>query len=181
MNRRAVTVLMAIVAALSALLLPPEASAHGVSVYAWQEGGTVRAEAYFADGARCIGCGFEVRDPGTGELLLEGKTDGQGAFSFEAPGGDVRVVVRAGPGHMGEYVLSGKDSAPEAARPTGAGGEESFDEEEARRKIEDLTSEVRRLRREAERPGLAEIVGGIGWIVGILGALAYLKGRKKAK
>jgi nickel transport protein len=79
---------------------------------------------------------------------------------------------------MGEYVLAREGSAPEADRPKGA-GEEAFDQEEARQKIEDLTAEIRRLRLEAERPGLAEIVGGIGWIVGILGALAYLKSRRK--
>jgi hypothetical protein len=32
---------------------------------------------------------------------------------------------------------------------------------------------------EFERPGLVEIVGGIGWIVGILGFIAYLKSRRK--
>jgi hypothetical protein len=32
---------------------------------------------------------------------------------------------------------------------------------------------------EFDRPGLIEIVGGIGWIVGILGFVAYLKSRKK--
>ncbi|MEJ2323903.1 MAG: hypothetical protein P8Y77_03780 [Nitrospirota bacterium] len=180
MNWRRAAVLMALIAALSALLLPHEASAHRVSVYAWQEGSTVHAEAYFADGARCIDCEVEVRDPKTGELLIQGKTNGEGAFSFEAPARDVRVVVRAGPGHMGEYVLAREGSAQEAAPPAGA-VEGAFDEEEARRKIEDLTAEIRRLHEEAGRPGATEIVGGIGWIVGILGALAYLKSRKKAK
>lgn len=178
MNNRTAIIFMALMVALAALLLPFEAAAHRVSVYAWQEGGTVHAEAYFADGSRCIDCDIEVRDAETGELLVEGKTDGEGAFSFDAPGGDVRVVVLAGPGHMGEYVLAREGSAPEAAPPAGA-AEEGFDEEEALRKIEDLAAEIRRLRLEAERPGLVEIVGGIGWIVGILGALAYLKSRKR--
>jgi hypothetical protein len=32
---------------------------------------------------------------------------------------------------------------------------------------------------EFNRPGLVEIVGGIGWIVGILGFIAYLKSRRE--
>lgn len=178
MNCRTTIVFMALMVSLTALLLPRAASAHRVSVYAWQEGNTVHAEAYFADGSRCIDCAVEVRDPDTGELLIKGSTDGEGAFSFDSPAGDIRVVVLAGPGHMGEYLLAGKGTQAEAARPSDA-GEEAFDEEEARRKIEDLTAEIRRLSEEARKPGAAEIVGGIGWIVGILGILAYLKSRKR--
>jgi len=53
------------------------------------------------------------------------------------------------------------------------------DDEEARRKIESLSREIERLREEAERPGLVEIIGGIGWIMGILGIAAYIKSRRK--
>lgn len=160
------------------LLLVPRASlAHRISVYAWQEGSEVHAEGYFADGSRCLECRVEVLEANTGELLLEGKTDSGGTFTFESPGAaSIRVVVHAGPGHMGEYVLA-KEDAAEAPQPPGA-GEEAL-AEEARRKIDDLTKELRRLREEARRPGLTEIVGGIGWIVGILGLIAYLKSRKK--
>ena len=51
--------------------------------------------------------------------------------------------------------------------------------EEARRKIESLSREIERLREEAERPGLTEIIGGIGWIMGILGIAAYIKSRRR--
>lgn len=179
MNSRTAIVFMALMVMLTALLVPCAASAHRVSVYAWQEGSTIHAEAYFADGSRCIDCAVEVRNPGTGELLIQGSTDGEGAFSFDAPAGDIRVVVLAGPGHMGEYLLAGKGTKAEATRPAGGASREVFDEEEARRKIEDLTAEIRRLSEEARKPGAAEIVGGIGWIVGILGILAYLKSRKR--
>ncbi len=56
---------------------------------------------------------------------------------------------------------------------------EARSDEEARRKIESLSKEIERLREEAERPGLTEIIGGIGWIMGILGIAAYIKSRRK--
>ncbi len=159
------------------LLSPCAAAAHRVSVYAWHEGGSVHAEGYFADGARCVECAVEVRDKATGELLIEGKTGHDGDFSFAPPAKDIRVVVHAGPGHVGEYVLTREDATE--APPPSTVDEEILGQDEAKRKIEDLTAEIRRLREEAQRPGLAEIVGGIGWIVGILGAAAYVKSRRR--
>ncbi len=64
-----------------------------------------------------------------------------------------------------------------------AAHEEAFDarsDEGTRLKIESLSKEIEKLREEAERPGLVEIIGGIGWIMGILGIAAYMKSRRSA-
>jgi len=176
MNTRIAIILMM----MAVFLGPADALAHKVNVYAWHEGGEAHAEAYFADGMKCKGCKVEVIDPASGKLLLEGKTDGEGQFTFGTTGGDaVKVVVNAGPGHRGEYVLAREDAAaPETTATEAVNGTALTVDTDAQRKIDDLTAELKRVREEASRPGLAEILGGIGWIVGILGIAAYLKSRK---
>ena len=34
-----------------------------------------------------------------------------------------------------------------------------------------------KLQEQSEKPGLTEIIGGIGYIIGIMGIIGYLKGR----
>jgi nickel transport protein len=181
MNKPAVLTLFI---AMLLLMVPQRGLAHRVSVYAWHEGGKAYAEAYFADGTRCKNCTVYVLDARTGERLLEGRTDREGLFTFDTPGeAPLKVVVHAGPGHMGQYVLEGEEApAPKEVAKAASDeleGAATFSEAEARQRIDDLTRELRRVREESQRPGLTEIVGGIGWIMGILGIAAYLKSRKK--
>ena len=51
-----------------------------------------------------------------------------------------------------------------------------------------LSKDLRRLHRELaalkadqNKPGLTEIIGGIGWIIGLFGTAAYVSSRRKGK
>jgi len=189
---------------LAAILLISAGSAfaHKVSVFAYSDGKAVHVEGYFADGAGCINCAVTAYDAGTGEKLAEGKTDREGMYSFPTPDASaktggveaMKIVLDAGMGHGGQFILSlaGDDAqataAPEdpvvMAAESGEGQPATLPhdiEEALDRKLAPLVAEVRRLRQDMERPGLTEILGGIGYIVGLAGLAAYLAYRKKGK
>ena len=58
----------------------------------------VTCEGGFSDGASATGVAVRVLD-GSDKLLLAGKIDGEGRFSFARPAGDFHIVFDAGAGH----------------------------------------------------------------------------------
>ena len=103
--------------------------AHRVVIFAWMEGDTVYTESQFPDGRKIADATVKVFDPQK-ELLLTGKTDAVGEFSFKVPeipaSTDLTIVLEAGMGHQGSWHLSreeinsalGKsDPSPDSATP----------------------------------------------------------------
>lgn len=81
------------------------AVAHRATVFAWVEGETVHTESKFGGGRTAKGATIEVRDE-AGQLLLTGKTDDRGAFSFAIPKiAALEVVLKAGTGHQGSWTV----------------------------------------------------------------------------
>ncbi|SDF08424.1 hypothetical protein [Desulfovibrio legallii] len=208
---------------LSLFLLAPEQSlAHRVNVFAWTEGPQVAVECAFSGGKSVRQGLITVFDAATGEKLLEGRTDDEGNFRFDAPpqgrAHGLRIRVNAGEGHQNEWVLDAADlaataqptaqeaavPAPAAASPAAlpaadaapaaradaadaapSGGASPALTPEAVRQIVDaaLEQKLAPLRRDlaqlrAQGPRLTEIVGGIGWLVGLAGLGLYFKGRR---
>lgn len=183
------------------VFLPALAHAHKVNVFAYAEGGKVFSEGYFADGARCKNSKVEVFDAKTGERLSEGRTDGNGAFSFDIPRvSSLRLALWAGEAHMGQYTIPeeeikkayGRSSArkekagegmSEKVKTKGQIPPEAEIEAAIERAVEKKLAPVMRtlagIREEISRPGPAEILGGIGYIVGIAGIVMYFLSRKR--
>ena len=87
----------------------PQVLAHRLNVYAWVEGGNVKVAAYYSRKSKPKNIPVYVYGPG-GELMLEGKTDEEGAFSFRPTGiCDLKIVVEAGDGHRAECNLTAAD------------------------------------------------------------------------
>lgn len=85
------------------------AFAHKVSVFAYVEGETVRAEGYFVDGKPCANTRFEVFDA-SGAKVMQGTTSADGTFSFKAAKkSDYKLVVNAGEGHQAEYTVKASE------------------------------------------------------------------------
>jgi len=173
------------------LAAAPPAHAHKVSVYAYAEAGMIHAEAYFADGARCAGCTLAVYGSAGTDARASAMTDAEGRASVPIPEGTgaLRVALNAGPGHGAEFSLSadevgqalGRAPAPGAGEPMDAAPAPAPTESEAERlnaRMDALRKEVQALREEAERPGMTEIIGGIGYIAGLFGLWALMKPRK---
>ncbi len=82
-----------------------DASAHRVVAFAWVDGDTVFVESQFQDGKKVAGGEVKVYDL-EGQVLLTGKTDAKGEFSFKIPKpAGMRIVLNAGMGHQGEWTL----------------------------------------------------------------------------
>ncbi len=121
-----------------------------------------------------------------------------------APGDELRIVLDAGSGHRAQWLLKAETDPPTAAggqageerpRDSGDGGNRAaafgrkpvspvLDEERMKelvaravaREMEPLKRMMLESRR--QRPGLTEIIGGIGWLVGLAGLVSWLRNRK---
>jgi|Deesub1362A_J573_1020465.scaffolds.fasta_scaffold00045_87 nickel transport protein len=170
------------------ILSPARSYAHKVNIYAYAEDGMVFSEGYFADGSRCRSCLIEVFDEKTGEKLLEGKTDAQGQFSFKIPKvAPLKLILHAGTGHQNSYTLTEEElqgiDAPDVK--TTVETETNLSEVEAAvervldRKLKPITRMLLQINEATQRPGITEVLGGIGYIIGLMGLALYFKrGRK---
>ena len=170
------------------------AVAHKVIIFAWVEGDTVFTESKFSGGKRAINALVQVFDS-EGQQLLEGKTDDQGEFSFKVPKlTDLRLVLTAGTGHKGEWTIPESEIREEVAlleKKLAEGASQAIAVGLSREDIKDLIEESldRKLRPivrmmtelQSRGPSVTEIVGGIGYILGLMGVAIYFKNRGKKR
>jgi nickel transport protein len=188
---------------LCCFLILPAAHAHKVTVFAWAEGDRVFTESKFSGGKMVKAGKVEGFDSG-GNLLLEGRTDDNGAFAFKAPAiTDLKIVLTAGMGHQNAWLLSaadlgegervprtthapssespgvetrGKTASPSAGPGLTAREVETIVSRQLEQKIRPL---VRMVAASQEKgPSMSEIFGGIGYIIGLVGLGAYMRYRK---
>ncbi len=172
--------------------------AHKVNIFAYVEGGKIYTESYFNDGKKCVDSKIEVFDNQENKLL-EGLTDEEGIFCFEAPpedviNGDLKLVLTASMGHRAEYTIPANELRGVAGLTQEKSEESvskvspeisSFDLKEIQSLIEVALDEklkpmMREIKKSQEdRISPTEIIGGIGYIIGIFGIIAYFLSRKK--
>lgn len=171
------------------MLSPLTGHAHKLNLFTFVEGNQVSVEAYFPDGKKARNSDVQILDT-QGGVLANGVTDEQGLFLYAAPTqAALRIVVNAGLGHQAEYNLSvdewsgntetATDTVPDTkltTPPSNNSADPATTELQrtVTRAIKPLTLEIAQLR---QRTTLADIIGGIGFIVGILGVIAYWKAR----
>jgi nickel transport protein len=163
-------------------------------IFAWVEGDTVFTESKFSGGKKVIHAPVVIFDK-DGKKLLEGKTDSKGVFSFKIPkASDLRIVLNAAMGHKAEWtvteseireagnILEEKNTA-ESSRPIPVG----LSKEEVKKIVEDaLDKKLRpivRMMTESKntKPSLTEIIGGIGYIFGLMGVALYFISKNKKR
>ena len=169
--------------------------AHKVNIFAYVEGEKIYTESYFNDGKKCIDSKIEVFD-NQGNKLLEGLTDKEGEFSFEVPSedGDLKIVLTASMGHQAEYSILADELSSTAGlikeepeEPVSLISPETslVDLKEIQSIIEDTLDEklkpiMREIKKSQEdKISPTEIIGGIGYIIGIFGIIAYFLSRKR--
>lgn len=87
------------------LAVPLCALGHRLSVFGWVEGDTAFVTGKFMGGGKPRNCDIEVKDK-EGNLLVTGKTDENGDFSFPVPEKtDLIITIDAGMGHMGSWTI----------------------------------------------------------------------------
>jgi len=168
--------------------------AHKVHIFAYVEGDTVYTESYFSDGTKVKGGVVEVYDS-QGSKLLEGKTAENGEFNFKPPKtDDLKLVVATAMGHRNSYTLSADDE-PDI---TGAKKlqEPHPKESEAKELTEVHLDEIKTIidtsldeklkpimreltRMQQKQVSFTEVIGGIGYIFGIMGIILYFVSKKR--
>ena len=170
------------------------ALAHKVMIFAWVEEDTVFTESKFSGGKKAINAPVVIFDK-DGKKLLEGKTDNKGEFSFKIPKvTDLRIVLNAAMGHKAEWTVTEseireagaiveKKKAAEPSGPIAVG----LSKEEVQKIVEDsLDKKLRPIVRmitesKNKGPSLTEIIGGIGYIFGLMGVALYFINRGKKR
>ena len=181
-----------------ALFSPAPASAHKVSIFAWVEGNIVHTQSKFTGNKIPEAARIEVLDA-DGKQLLQGNLDADGRFSFAAPYiGSLKIVLHASAGHRAIWRLDGDDFDMDTAAAA-EGHEHSHALDTAKKDTgrEILTEEkvvemvTSLLRKEIEPlktmmadplhsgPTFRDIIGGIGYIFGLVGVVAYVRSRRK--
>ncbi|MDR2459409.1 MAG: hypothetical protein LBE38_01300 [Deltaproteobacteria bacterium] len=181
------------------LACPQGASAHAVYVFAYSNGDEICTESYFTKKSR-VRQGIIHMLNEEGQELDRGTTDDNGDYCFKAPAspGALKFVIEAGEGHRGEFILASQDRAepspaltgenqsPQAANEASAGSSQgeglvNASAEEIRDIVrQELKAQMGPINRqlaaqENKTPGLREIVGGLGWVVGITGVIFWAR------
>lgn len=191
------------------LLTPSATLAHRVNVFAYVDGAEIAVECGYSKSKPVNRGTIEVLDLTSGHVLLHGTTDEEGRFRFPVPeaarasGSGLRIVLKAGEGHQNDWVVDAaeymgasptaepKPVADSETRPAVSpdASERAAAEVLTRADVEEVVNAaldaklapIKRavLERPEDGPGLREIVGGIGWIFGLVGVAAYFKGRPR--
>ncbi|MBW1997132.1 MAG: hypothetical protein JRJ29_04105 [Deltaproteobacteria bacterium] len=177
------------------LLFSPGAMAHRIYLFAWIEGDVVHTQGYYSGNKAVKGGAIRVFDL-DGKELLKGTTDDKGEFSFKMPvPGPLRIVLEEAMGHRTEYVLKpeglgqgGEDKGPEKKKESSVESRVVKDglgldqirtvlEEVLDKRLGTLERSIARLGQE-RGPHFRDIIGGLGYIFGLMGVILYFKSRK---
>ena len=197
-HRIHLTVAALSVLAMSAFVSIP-ALAHRATVFAWVEGDTVHVIGKFSGGRKSKNALIEVYDA-KGNLLHTGNTDSEGKMVFKAPEkSDLKIVLRAGMGHRAEWTVRADEfednSHPEqpgtaasiskkpaipiadpADNPLSAEQVKTLVEQALDRKLEPIMQILSETRQSG--PTVSDILGGLGYILGLVGLGAYIQFRR---
>jgi len=181
------------------------ALAHRVLVFAYAEGDTIHVEGKFVPDTPVRQGKVLVLDAKTGKEVLTGQTDDQGKFSFKIPAAaaaermDLKIVVEAAMGHRGEWLLKAgsyltgaspakaAEPAPAVASVPKAPTTKTVDvdqqalEAALNKVLERQLAPIKEMLTELtiHRTSLTDIIGGLGYIMGIFGLWAYFASKKR--
>ncbi len=200
-NRRPCGQITFIVISLLVFLLTADtAFAHKVIVFGYVEGDTVHTESKFSSGKKAQNSRITVYDV-QGEKLAEGRTDPDGAFAFKPPRKTtLKIVLDAGAGHRAEWVIPQAefDEAqtahplsenhppinPDVQSSVSPPVTSTFTLDDVRTVVaNELEKKIKPVRQmlmdnQNQGPSMQDILGGIGYIFGLIGIAAYFHSKK---
>lgn len=183
--------------------------AHRVNVFAYVDGDAVQVECSFSKSQKVRYGKLVFSDLETGDMLLKGTTDEQGLFRFRpdaaflSTGHGLSILLDAGEGHQNDWQVApeelaalspaalaeaAKDMQPVLEQPNSAHPATSFtalDHAELEiligKVMDAKLAPIRQalVRQQDSGPSLKDVVGGIGWILGLLGLATYMRYRPK--
>jgi len=192
----------------SCLCLAVRAEAHKVNVFAYVEKGEIAGEGYFSDGTKAQSSTVIIKDASGKELAktTTGK-DGSFRLPLPKADPPLTVYLFASEGHENTYTLKASDISPDSGEPAGAPDQTpgqasptvappavspaedaaqtvapaaiaaAVDQAVAAR-LAPIKAQLARLAEQGDRVTLKDVLGGLGWIMGIFGTAAYLASRQ---
>jgi nickel transport protein len=191
------------------LASPSPVFAHKVSIFAWVEGDMVHTQSIFFGGKKIQNASIEVFDASGKQLIEGKTNDnGEFSFRTPIKAA-MKIVVSAGMGHQGVWNLKASDfestgrdipypepasspgmptiqspishteiPSPPKAHP-GVTSDEIRDivEKALDKKLNPVLKMLSESKNRA--PSIGDILGGIGYIIGLVGLAAYIGSRKK--
>lgn len=189
--------------------------AHRVLVFAYAEGQNIHIESKLVPDTPVKEGKVLISDKQSGKVLITGQTDALGKFACPIPPEavaqrlDLLIVVEAGMGHKGEWLLKAEKylpgaaagvpavpapSAPATAAPAAVASPASPPataqpvdaqalEEAVSRAVARELAPVKEMLAELtmHRTSLTDIIGGLGYILGIFGLWAYFLSKRQGK
>ncbi len=179
------------------------AFAHKINVFAWVEGSKINIESKFNGGKKVFNGKVVVSS--NGKTVYQGKTNSKGKHSFKIPmKKDLKIIVDAGHGHKGFWIIKKEEldgsendsmnkelvesdnNSRNIERKPSISIEKNSDcevgaivDEIIRKRLIPINNQIALLRKSKETR-FQDIVGGIGYIFGLMGIFLYFKyGRKK--
>ncbi len=180
------------------LLMANPALAHKLSLFAGAAGPEIEGKAYFKGGHGARGIAIRILGP-DGSVLGETETDSEGRFRFTATRRiDHLITAEVGDGHRAEFSVraselpenlpgpAGQTAASTQAAAAPASTQEAAPPPDVSRQIEEAVArQLRPLREQIaafeDQIRLRDIIGGIGYLVGIAGLMAWLGARRKGR
>lgn len=181
------------------------ANAHKAMIFAWVEGDVIYTESKFSGGRQVKNAPVEVYAD-NGNMLLEGKTDGNGEFSFKIPKKTkLKLVLLAGMGHQAEWIISAKEIEEAIHGQTGYLNTQNTDIIESGKNVRPMpvwkasTVEIQEVCEKAldkklkpmqkmlrdiqmhRAHSIADILGGIGYIMGLVGIGTFFYCRREKR
>nr|WP_321501429.1 hypothetical protein [uncultured Dethiosulfovibrio sp.] len=156
---------------------------HNVLMMANFEGDAVTGEAFYSTGEAIADAIVTVESDGA--TVGEGKTDEAGAFSVAIPSGttSAKVNVNAGMGHVAHEDIA-RDAAPKPAaevKEAPSTISSTISEQDIKKavaaEIAPLRQMISDLHKAQTKPDIPRILGGIGYIVGLVGAFMWGRSR----
>lgn len=175
------------------LLLSLPAQAHRLKVFAFAEGDRIDGSTYFVGGAPASGAKVEVQSS-DGTVLATLNPNADGKFSFQAVSAIDHVFVsNTGDGHVARWTVSAEELAGReagAAHATSKSSPPPGDAEPApegtklEAQVEQaIAQQIRPLREQLvayeDQVRLRDILGGIGYILGLAGLTAWWQQRRR--
>jgi nickel transport protein len=189
---------------MAGIMFCPAAYAHKASIFAWVQGDTIHTQSKLMGGKRPNQALVEVFDENQ-NLLLKGRTDARGQFSFPVPQkSNLKIVLNAGAGHLAYWSLTPNDFMDaasdsshghthesavytEASQTTNGAHPDLVTREEIAtlvaaaldQKLGPVMAKLAEMDQNRIKP--SDIIGGLGYIIGLVGLAAYIRYHSKSR
>lgn len=174
------------------LLFGSECAAHKITVFGYVDQGLVKTESTFSGGRIAKHCQLSVLTGGS--PVLVGVTDDNGMLDFPVPEEQAgfEIIVACGDGHRGTWRIEAEElGAPPVAIPPAASLPDKIVAphgiEDLRLIIrEELVAELGPIKHQLgqlkqDSVSLADIMGGLGYFLGLAGLASYMRFRRDGR